>query len=380
MVYNPATDFVGLWRLSGGNVAKAEMPGLDFVIEALARAGVITVVVSATAPVVNQSITAWLRAATPSWTGEGSFFLWDKVTTAYLPATPGLFLQFLEATAGESGVSWWTTTGGAPSNTVGANGDFAVRTDAPYGIYGPKALGTWPATPIPGTVDIVTSASLDNAFGSTPGNILRRGTVNWEALAVGSAGQVLSPVAGLPEWSTISTLLDLLFGNLQGSILYRDAGLWDALPPGTVNQVLSSGGPAANPSWAARTAEFDSGTSMLFRQDNAPTGWTKQVTVNDCGLRLTSGTVQTVPGNAFSTIFAQTVTGDHTVSVGEMPSHSHGTNAALSSGIFSDITPGSVQGSSPAAATNTNTGGGGAHNHSINLTLAYVDVINAVKN
>jgi len=30
MVYNPATDFVGLWRLSGGNVAKAEMPGLDF--------------------------------------------------------------------------------------------------------------------------------------------------------------------------------------------------------------------------------------------------------------------------------------------------------------------------------------------------------------
>jgi hypothetical protein len=42
MVYNPATDFLGLWRASGGNVSKMEMPGLDFVISALARAGVIT--------------------------------------------------------------------------------------------------------------------------------------------------------------------------------------------------------------------------------------------------------------------------------------------------------------------------------------------------
>jgi hypothetical protein len=29
MVYDPATDFLGLWRASGGNVSKMEMPGLD---------------------------------------------------------------------------------------------------------------------------------------------------------------------------------------------------------------------------------------------------------------------------------------------------------------------------------------------------------------
>ena len=36
MVYTPGTDFVGLWRASGGNVSKLEMPSLDFVVAALA--------------------------------------------------------------------------------------------------------------------------------------------------------------------------------------------------------------------------------------------------------------------------------------------------------------------------------------------------------
>src|SRR4051812_39658101 len=128
MVYNAATDFLGLWRASGGNVSKMEMPGLDFVISALSRAGVITVSVSATAPVVNQSITAWLRAAVPRYSAEGAFFLGEKVTTNYLAETPALFLHFWEATAGEKGVSGGTPPGGPPLNTVGNNGDFAIRT------------------------------------------------------------------------------------------------------------------------------------------------------------------------------------------------------------------------------------------------------------
>jgi hypothetical protein len=279
MVYNAATDFLGLWRASGGNVSKMEMPGLDFVISALARAGVITVSVSATAPVANQSITAWLRAAVPSYSAEGAFFLWDKVTTNYLAATPALFLQFLEATAGENGVSWWTSTGGPPLNTVGNNGDFAIRTDSPGGFYGPKVAGAWPVTPIPGTVDTVTSTSLDNAFGATPGQIIRRGAAAWEALAIGAANQLLSVAAGLPEWATLSALMDTLFGTAQGSVMYRDVGAWDALPPGVANQVLASGGPGANPAWAARSAEFPSGTRMLFQQSAAPTGWTKDITL-----------------------------------------------------------------------------------------------------
>lgn len=46
-----------------------------------------------------------------------------------------------------------------------------------------------------------------------------------------------------------SQVLDMI-GGTQGSVLYRGASTWTALTPGTSGQVLSSGGPAANPSWA----------------------------------------------------------------------------------------------------------------------------------
>lgn len=379
MAYNPATDFLALWRNIAGQVSKVEMPGLDHVVAALARAGLITVSVSATAPVVNQSITAWLRAAVPSNSAEGVLFLWDKVTTAYLAATPALFLQFLEASAGESGISWWTSAGGPPANIVGNNGDFAVRTDTPFGIYGPKALGAWPATPIPGTADVITSTSLDNTFGTARGSLITRGPAVWQALPIGGANSILNATGpGDPAWNTISTMLDAVFGNVQGSILYRGAGVWDDLGPDTAGKVLQTNGAAANPSWAPRTAEFASGTSMVFRQTAAPTGWTKQVAINDYGLRVTSGAVGTTPGSAFSTVFAQSAVGNTTIATGTMPSHAH-----------TGVVIGSLPYTSPGGATNivqatvggstSSVGGDGPHTHSVNLTLAYTDVIIASK-
>lgn len=378
MVYTPSTDFIGLWRLVAGNVSKMEMPGLDFVISALARAGVINLTVSATAPVANQSTTAWLRAAVPSYSAEGAFFLWDKITSAYLAATPALFFQFLEASAGEASVSWWTSTGGPPLNTVGANGDFAIRLDTPYGIYGPKALGAWPATPIPGSADVITSTALDNTFGNARGSVIKRGVAVWEALALGPANSFLGSDGSDPLWIGLSALMDTVFGNAQGSILYRAAGGWNDLPPGVADRVLATGGPGADPSWAPRAAEFPSGTRMTFQQTAAPAGWTKDISLNDYGLRVVSGATGVTPGSAFSTVFAQALTGGHVLSIAEMPAHGHPTNGGIPSGTFSDVTPGAVQGS-VAGATAGNTGGGGAHTHPINLTLSYVDVIIAQK-
>ena len=49
---------------------------------------------------------------------------------------------------------------------------------------------------------------------------------------------------------------------------------------------------------------FPSGTSMLFQQTAAPTGWTKQTTHNDKSLRIVSGTVGTGGSVAFSTAMA----------------------------------------------------------------------------
>lgn len=380
MSYNPATDYVGLWRNIAGQVSKVEMPGLDYVVAALARAGVITLSVSATAPVANQSTTAWLQAAVPSYSAEGVLQLWNAATSAYAAATPALFFDMLQVSAGQNGVSWWTRAGGPPANTVGSNGDFAIRTDEPGGIYGPKAAGAWPASPIPGTTDIISSTQLDLSFGTAEGLMIYRDAAAWEALPIGSANKLLASSGVLPQWETLSALMDAVFGSSQGSILFRDAAAWNDLAPGAANQVLATGGPGANPAWAPRTAEFPSGTVMLFQQTAAPVGWTKQTAINDYGLRVTSGAVGATAGTAFSTVFAQTAVGNTTITQATMPSHVHTIPAAVvnePAGGGSTMQP-LISGAGTTATSSI--GGDGPHAHSVQLALSYVDVIIASKN
>jgi len=142
---------------------------------------------------------------------------------------------------------------------------------------------------------------------------------------------------------------------------------------------------------------FPSGTSMLFQQTAAPTGWTKSTTHNDKALRLTSGTVGTGGSVAFTTAMATpavsvgSVTGDPgsnlavaagnlavsmsgnisdtTLSTNQIPSHSHLIRALDNNGP--QVLNFSVQ-----TGANRNrsmfdtdaTGGGGAHNHGHNLS------------
>lgn len=380
MSYNPATDFVALWRVLAGAASKLEMPGLDYVVAALSRAGLITLSVSATAPVVSQSTTAWLQAAVPSNSAEGVMRLWDPVAATYVAATPALFFKMLETAAGQNGVSWFTVTGGPPSNIVGNNGDFAIRTDEPGGIYGPKASGVWPANPIPGTTDLIGSAQFDATFGTAEGQLIYRGPAVWQGLAVGAANTLLVSSGALPSWESVSALLDAVFGGVRGALLYRDVALWAELGPGSSGQVLKTNGPSANPSWVGQLTEFTSGTTMLFQQTSAPVGWTKQVVLNDYGLRVTSGAAGITGGTGFSTVFAQTAVGNHTLSVTELPAHTHNYSLA----VAGPQKPNSA-GTTPfdgynTAATDGGTGGGSAHTHSVSLQLAYVDVIIAVKN
>ena len=386
-MYNPTTDFLALWRNNGSSVSKLDMPGLDYVIAALARAGAINVAVAATAPVANQSTTAWLKTAVPSSSAEGTFWLWDATASAYAAATPGLFLAFLQACGGESGISWWVGAG-VPSNATGLDGDMAIRTDEPGGIYGPKAAGAWPVTPLPGSSNVVSSAALDNTFGTAQGQIIYRGASLWQSLPISGVAQVLASQSSLPAWATLSTLFDSVFGSAQGSVLYRDAATWNGLGPGAATQVLTTNGPGSNPTWENRTSEFSSGTTMLFYQASAPTGWTKQTAVNDAGLRVVSGTGGGVSGGtAFSTVFSQTATGGHALSVGEMPSHSHSVTdlanvsgaGAGAGGVGGGGSFGPPIGPSTTFSIAAN-GGGGAHTHPISLVLSYIDVIICSKN
>jgi hypothetical protein len=97
MTYNPATDFLAMLRLSSDGTELLRGPLLDIVLSALSRAGLFTLSVGQTAPTTNQATTAWLQPAQPSWTAEGTLWLWDVNAAAYAAATPALFFQLLQA-------------------------------------------------------------------------------------------------------------------------------------------------------------------------------------------------------------------------------------------------------------------------------------------
>lgn len=95
MSYSPLTDFIALLRYTSAGVEYGRVPGLDFVVAAMARAGMFQLYVGQTAPVVNQQNTVWLLPSLPSWVAEGNVFLWDASENAYVPATPALWNSLL---------------------------------------------------------------------------------------------------------------------------------------------------------------------------------------------------------------------------------------------------------------------------------------------
>lgn len=91
MSYSPTIDFLGLLRQTSGGIELSRMPGLDYVVAALARANLFNLFVGQTAPIVNQATTVWLKPALPSWTAEGVVYIWNPATQQYETATATLW-------------------------------------------------------------------------------------------------------------------------------------------------------------------------------------------------------------------------------------------------------------------------------------------------
>lgn len=125
MSYTPSIDFIASLRQTSGGVRSVRMPGLDYVVAALARAGLIALAVSATAPVANQAATAWFRPATPSYSAEGVLFLWNSTTVQYEVATPALWAAFLSAGGSGAAQVTQTITAPGPAN-VAANANVVL--------------------------------------------------------------------------------------------------------------------------------------------------------------------------------------------------------------------------------------------------------------
>lgn len=151
----------------------------------------------------------------------------------------------------------------------------------------------------------------------------------------------------------------------------------------------------------AVAATFPAGTKLLFHQAAAPTGWTKQTTVNDAALRVVSGTTGGDTGGsvAFSTLFAagKAVTlsgnvGATTLTTNQISAHGH--TATLAAGYwdnFGNLEDGvpygaGVEGRTTRTSRSTlNTGGSKSHTHTLSgtatiaLNVKYTDVIICAK-
>ncbi len=143
-------------------------------------------------------------------------------------------------------------------------------------------------------------------------------------------------------------------------------------------------------------AVIPSGSTTVWRQSAAPTGWTKVVTDNNKALRVVSGAAGSGGSVDFTAAFANTSVGATTLSTAQMPSHPHDTVASDSSA--SSLTSsnhvsraGNIyggeqnytlagSGTTPTLGPSQSVGGGGSHDHTINLAVKYLDVIVATKN
>lgn len=129
MSYTPTTDFLALLRRVSGGGRFLEIPGLDYLVEALARAGLFALHVGQTAPTTDQATTVWLKPFNPSWSAEGTVFLWNASTLAYEAATPALWSAFLAPDSIPEHFQSVTTAG--PVVVADGTTLLAVQRDAP---------------------------------------------------------------------------------------------------------------------------------------------------------------------------------------------------------------------------------------------------------
>ena len=141
--------------------------------------------------------------------------------------------------------------------------------------------------------------------------------------------------------------------------------------------------------------DIPSGTKMLFNQSAAPTGWTKQTSVDNAALRVVSGDTGGGTGGsiAFSTLFAtgKAVSlsgnvGATTLTVAQMPSHNHTERGCTAYGKNASVSASEERGGEIATNTLTaNTGSSSSHTHTlagtatIALNVKYTDVIICAK-
>lgn len=173
MSFNPTTDFMALFRMTSGGVRNERMPGLDYAIAALQRAGLITVSVGQTAPTANQASTVWFQPAIPSSSAEGVVFLFNQSVGAYQTATPTLWSQLITAVFPATVIPLVDATPGeVGTSLLYARQDHQHPTDTSRAPLNSPAFTGEPTAPTPtlgdSSTNIATTAFVQETGGVIP--------------------------------------------------------------------------------------------------------------------------------------------------------------------------------------------------------------------
>jgi len=200
MSYSPTTDFLALLRQTAAGVNFERMPGLDFVLAALARAGMFSVSVGQTAPIVNQSSTAWLRAASPSWTAEGILYLWNAATVQYEVATPALWTALI-ASGGSYAFQLVSVAAGVVNSGVSL---LAVQRSAPVttSLMLPNLVSQWSTGRRLQVVDFSTAVARHVITLTVPDTATIMQRASWQLVSTTDqlTGVTLQPSPELNAW------------------------------------------------------------------------------------------------------------------------------------------------------------------------------------
>jgi len=118
----------------------------------------------------------------------------------------------------------------------------------------------------------VTSVVIGTGLASTQSPLTTTGTMSLATIPDKSVLGNTSGGTAAPAGVTFSAMIDEAIGSTQGDILYRDTAAWKVLAPGTSGQILSSQGAAANPQWITGAGGTGTVTSMSVVTANGVSG------------------------------------------------------------------------------------------------------------
>ena len=233
-------------------------------------------------------------------------------------------------------------------------------------------------------------------FGATSGNVTLDGVL---LPAYGGTGQFSYSTGDLLYASGATTLSKLAAAAVGNVLISNGPGIapsWGKVGltthiSGTL--ALANGGTGVTNLNDLRKLIFAAGTVMVFAQSTAPLGWTKLTTSDNAALRVVgSGTFNGTGGSveftaAFSSQAVSGTVGNTTLTIDQIPSHTHSGTLGISYGGSWGGSAGFEEGRGNPdwqSGSMGSAGGGQAHTHSfsgtsINLAVKYVDTILASK-